>query len=206
MTSNKIESITVFCGSSCGNDPIFKAEAEALAKSFVDRGMRLVYGGGDFGLMGVVASTVGKLGGKVLGVIPKAMTKIEGMSMAGETIFVPDMHTRKATMNKNCDAFIALPGGFGTFEEVMEMTTWNQLAIQNKPIVVINTKGYFEPLRQLIVNGVEQGFIRPANKDLVVFVSTAAEAIDAVLSYQGSPNVYNIIWEDGTDKLASEAK
>ncbi|KAJ3207136.1 hypothetical protein HDU67_007667 [Dinochytrium kinnereticum] len=195
-----IQSITVFCGSGFGNDPIFKAEAEALAKQMVERGIRLVYGGGNKGLMGAVSETVASGGGKVLGVIPQAMTKIEGMFMAGETIFVPDMHSRKATMNKHCDAFIALPGGYGTFEEVLEMITWNQLAIQNKPIVVVNVKGYYDPLKQLIDNGVAEGFIRPQNRDIVVFVPSAAEAIDAVLSYRGSNDRYSISWEEGVDK------
>ncbi|KAI8849889.1 hypothetical protein BC829DRAFT_390886 [Chytridium lagenaria] len=202
MTST-INSITVFCGSGFGTDPIFKSEAQVLGKMMADRGIRLVYGGGNKGLMGVMAETVAENGGRCWDYSAGdgegfVWTKIEGMSMAGETIF--DMHTRKATMNKHCDAFIALPGGHGTFEELLEVVTWSQLSIHAKPIIVINVHHFYDPLKQLLDNGVTKGFIRSENRNIMVFVDSAKEALDAVDAYRKTTGAYPINWEDGTDK------
>ncbi|TFK76570.1 hypothetical protein BDN72DRAFT_831155 [Pluteus cervinus] len=177
--------VAVYCGSSLGKQKAYLKAAESLGKALAAAARPLVYGGGSKGIMGVVSTTVSEAGGKVTGVIPFAMVRAGGEKESVgspwtvtpgeaidnvESIVVGSMHERKVEMAKRVSAFAALPGGYGTFEEVMEVTTWTQLGIHNKPVVVLNVLGFFEPLRQLINNGVEENFIQPYNKDIIVFV------------------------------------
>ncbi|KAJ3193456.1 hypothetical protein HK101_004809 [Irineochytrium annulatum] len=195
-----IKAVTVFCGSSEGKRPVYKDQAEALGRLLAESGLKMVYGGGDMGLMGATARSAAANGGSVLGILPKAMIYAEGRNKVGETILVPDMHTRKQLMNKNCDAFVVLPGGYGTFEEVMEVTTWVQIYIIRKPIVVVNAAGYFDPMRQMIDTGIREGFIKEDNRGIVTFVETAQEAIDFLLKYD-TPNDLTgapLQWEAGS--------
>ncbi|KAI0792817.1 hypothetical protein C8Q75DRAFT_731407 [Abortiporus biennis] len=180
--------VAVYCGSSFGNQPSFQQAAQSLGHALAEAGRPLVYGGGSKGIMGVISGSVLENGGDVTGIIPFAMVaaggeaeqikgKTSGLVILNEkgrekvhTIVVDTMHERKMEMAKRSCAFIALPGGYGTFEEVFEVVTWSQLGIHNKPIIVLNVNSYFEPLRQLVKNGVRDGFIQAKNEQLIQFV------------------------------------
>ena len=143
----------------------YRLAAETLGRELVRRDIGLVYGGGSVGLMGVLARTVHERGGDVLGVIPEPLTTREmAGDNIGETIVVETMHERKALMNEHSDAFIALPGGFGTLDELFEAITWGQLGIHRKPIGLLNVDGYFDPLLQWIDHRSRKGFVRPHHR------------------------------------------
>lgn len=164
---NQIRSVCVFCGASSGGKDIYRLTAEALGRELVSRGIRLVYGAGSVGLMGSVARTVHERGGEVLGIIPEPlMTREMAGSAIGETVVVQTMHERKALMNDHCDAFIAMPGGFGTMDELFEAITWGQLGIHRKPIGLLNVNHYFDPVLQWIDLAVREGFVRPQHRQL----------------------------------------
>lgn len=159
-----IRNVCVYCGSSPGDDPSFVEAANELGTLLAAADIRLVYGGGDLGLMGAVAHGVLAGGGKVIGVIPEFLLSKEQPEGAerlksAEMVTVPDMHTRKQMMFEQADAFIALPGGIGTLEELIEMLTWAQLARHTKPIAVLNTKGFWDPLIELIDHMESAGFL-----------------------------------------------
>jgi uncharacterized protein (TIGR00730 family) len=157
-----IRSICVYCGSGPGTDPHFTNDARALGKTMAVRGIRLVYGGGNIGLMGTVARAVIEHGGEVTGIIPEFLKDRELMlAEAQETIVVSDMHTRKRLMFERADAFVALPGGIGTLEELVEQLTWAQLGQHTKPILVLNTLNFWKPLLVLLAHMRDFGFIRP---------------------------------------------
>lgn len=159
MTSSR--SICVYCGSGNGSDPAFKAAAIALGEALARNKIRLVYGGGNVGLMGTIARTVIDNGGLVTGIIPEFLKAREVMfSDADETIIVPDMHTRKMLMFEKSDGFIALPGGVGTLEELVEQLTWSQLGRHNKPIMLANINGFWDPLLTLFDHMRDFKFIR----------------------------------------------
>jgi uncharacterized protein (TIGR00730 family) len=163
MSATKpIKSICVYCGSGFGDDPVFAENAAALGRSMAEQGINLVYGGGNVGLMGTVAQSVLDHGGYVTGIIPDFLKSRERLlDEVQETIVVPDMHTRKRLMFERADAFVALPGGIGTLEELVEQMTWSQLGRHTKPILMLSTKGFWKPLLTLIAHMRDQGFIRP---------------------------------------------
>ncbi len=162
-------SICIFCGSNLGIRPAYRLAAEQLASLLVQRGIDLVYGGGNIGLMGVLADSMLASGGKVIGVIPESLMAREvGHRGLTELRVVNSMHQRKALMSDLSDAFIALPGGFGTFEEFCEVVTWSQLGIQEKPCGLLNVAGYYDPLLRLFDNAVREGFLHPDNRALVL--------------------------------------
>lgn len=166
---NQIRSVCVFCGASSGGKDIYRLTAEALGRELVSRGLRLVYGAGSVGLMGVIARTVHERGGEVLGIIPEPlMNKEMAGEGIGETVVVQSMHERKALMNDHSDAFIAMPGGFGTMDELFEAITWGQLGIHRKPIGLLNVNHYFDPALQWIDLAVREGFIRPQHRQLFI--------------------------------------
>ncbi|KAJ7221723.1 hypothetical protein GGX14DRAFT_559204 [Mycena pura] len=183
--------VAVYCGSSPGTETAFSSAATSLAYAIADAKRPLVYGGGSKGIMGVVSGAVLERGGKVTGVVPFAMLAAGGESEKADSgitvklnesgreniehIVVNSMHERKVEMARRVAGFFGLPGGFGTFEEVLEVTTWTQLGIHNKPVILLNVLSFFEPLRQLIDNGVQYGFIKPTSKDLIVFVDGPSE-------------------------------
>lgn len=171
--------ICVFCGSSEGARPDYADAARAVGTELARRGFGLVYGGGSVGLMGVVADTVLAHGGEVVGVIPKALASKE-LAHAGltELRVVESMHERKATMAALADAFIALPGGLGTLEETLEIVTWVQLGIHDKPIGVLNVAGYYDGLLKLLAHAVREGFLRREYFDLLLFGDAPAELLD----------------------------
>ena len=161
--------ICVFCGSSTGTRPAYRDAAERLARAIVARGIGLVFGGGRVGLMGVVADAVLAAGGHAIGVIPHAMVTRE---IAHERLpdlrIVSSMHERKAMMAELADAFLALPGGFGTFEEFCEAVTWTQLGLHRKRCGLLNVEGFYDPLLSLVDRAVTDGFIKPENRSIVV--------------------------------------
>jgi len=156
-----IRSICVYCGSGFGADPVFAENAAALGRAMAEQGIRLVYGGGNVGLMGTVAQAALDHGGYVTGIIPEFLKSREKLlDDVQETIVVPDMHTRKRLMFEKADAFLALPGGIGTLEELVEQMTWAQLGRHTKPILMLSTKGFWKPLLTLFAHMRDQGFIR----------------------------------------------
>ena len=163
-------SIAVFCGSSPGFDPAYAAAARRLAAEIVRRELRLVYGAGSVGLMGVIADEVLRLGGKVLGVIPQFLVDLEvGHTGLSDLVVTKSMHERKLVMAENSDAFIAMPGGIGTLEEIIEVFTWTKLSIHDKRCGLLNTQNYFSHLTRLLEHMSNEGFLRPANvRDLVI--------------------------------------
>ncbi|QFU17018.1 TIGR00730 family Rossman fold protein [Microvirga thermotolerans] len=157
-----IKSICVYCGSGFGDDPVFAENAAALGRAMAERDIGLVYGGGNVGLMGTIAQSVLDHGGYVTGIIPEFLKSREKLLEAvQETIVVPDMHTRKRLMFEKADAFVALPGGIGTLEELVEQMTWAQLGRHTKPILMLNVKGFWRPLLNLLAHMRNEGFIRP---------------------------------------------
>ncbi len=164
-----MKSICVYCGSSPGNAGHYQAGARAMARELVQQDISLVYGGGHVGLMGVIADEVLRLGGSVTGVIPDALMKRE-VGHAGLTKLhvVRDMHERKAMMANLSDAFIALPGGIGTLEELFEATTWSQLGLHDKPVGLLNVAGFYDRLIDFVQHMVAQGFLRPEHAGLML--------------------------------------
>jgi uncharacterized protein (TIGR00730 family) len=163
----------VFCGASSGHDPRYVAYAKTLGTAIAQAGIELVYGGGRTGLMGAVADAATAAGGSVIGIIPRQLDEREVAHQGiSDLRIVESMHERKALMAELSDGFIALPGGFGTFEEFCEAVTWVQLGIQHKPCVLANLDGYYDPLVAQFDRGFETGFISPINRDIVTVVSS----------------------------------
>lgn len=176
--------ICVFCGSSKGGRPIYTASARTVAMLLARRGVGLVYGGGNVGLMGVVADAVMEAGGQVIGVIPEALVKRElAHRTVTELIVVRSMHERKAKMAELADGFIALPGGYGTFEEFCEIITWAQLGMHRKPCAILNVEGYYDALLTLFDRAVAEGFVHPSNRRLVIQESDPGRLLDLMESY-----------------------
>jgi len=160
---SKINALCVYCGSSPGTDPAFAETARSFGKILAENGVRLVYGGGSVGLMGALADAVIKHGGEVTGIIPDFLTARERPKrLAQELVITRDMHDRKREMFERADGFIALPGGIGTLEELVEQLTWAQLGRHKKPILVANINGYWDPLLTLIEHMREQQFMPAA--------------------------------------------
>lgn len=162
-----IKNVCVYCGSSMGDDPAFQDAADALGASLAAERVTLVYGGGSLGLMGRIAHAVMNAGGDVVGIIPRFLHDREIMlKEVSELIVTQDMHERKRLMFDRSDAFVALPGGIGTLEEVVEMMTWSQLGQHEKPILLVNVKNFWAPLHRLLEHMVGTGFI-PAGRDVL---------------------------------------
>jgi uncharacterized protein (TIGR00730 family) len=177
--------ICVFCGSRFGTDEAYRLAAERTGKLLAQRGIELVYGGGHVGLMGVIADAVLAEGGRVTGVIPRALAERE-VAHDGLTtlVVVESMHERKAEMAERADGFIALPGGAGTLEEIFEQWTWAQLGVHQKPCGFLNVKAYFDPLRVMIEKMAAEGFLREEYADMLVFSDDAARILSAFESYR----------------------
>jgi uncharacterized protein (TIGR00730 family) len=159
---NQIKTVCVYCGSGPGTNPRFVDAAIAFGKALADDGIRLVYGGGSLGLMGAVARSVLDHGGQVTGIIPEFLTNRENaLKNVQELIVTPDMHERKRLMFEYSDAFVALPGGVGTLEELVEQLTWQQLGRHTKPILLANVDNFWQPLLALLAHMRETEFIRP---------------------------------------------
>jgi len=174
----RLKSLCVFCGSSPGADPRHRKEAARLGRQLAEAGVTLIYGGGHLGIMGALAEAAVRHGGKVIGVIPEHLTRVEAAYLeVAELIIVDSMHTRKRRMAELADAFCILPGGFGTLDEAFEILTWKQLRLHNKPIILANLHGYWEPWLALSTAIVEGGFAQPD----VGRLYSVVERIDEVL-------------------------
>ncbi|KAJ6773574.1 LOG FAMILY PROTEIN YJL055W [Salix purpurea] len=182
---SRFRRVCVFCGSSPGKNPNYQHAAIQLGKQLVERNIDLVYGGGSIGLMGLVSQAVHDGGRHVLGVIPKTLMprEITGETV-GEVKAVSGMHQRKAEMARQADAFIALPGGYGTLEELLEVITWAQLGIHDKPVGLLNVDGYYNSLLSFIDKAVDEGFIAPAARHIIVSAHTAQELMCLLEDYE----------------------
>ncbi|MFZ2899270.1 MAG: TIGR00730 family Rossman fold protein [Saprospiraceae bacterium] len=191
-----MQSIAVFCGSSSGRNPIYKELAIDLGRTFARRGITLVYGAGNIGLMGAMADAVLENGGKVVGAIPHFIKEKEvchtGLS---ELYTVDSMHQRKQIMAEQADGFITLPGGFGTLDELFEILTWKQLQLHAKPIGLLNWNGYYDHLIAHIGRMIEEGFIKPHHRDLLIVADNLEALLDAMLQ---APRHFDTKWIERT--------
>ena len=186
--SAQLISVAVYCGSNPGNDPAYREAAVSLGQTLAERGISLVYGGGHVGLMGAVADAVLECGGEAHGVITEALEAKELAHHGLSTLrVVKTMHERKAAMADAADAFVMLPGGFGTLDEFFEVVSWTQLGIHDKPCGVLDVNGYFGPLRELIDGAVTAGFVHPAHGDMVVIDADADRLLDRLASWTPVP-------------------
>jgi hypothetical protein len=181
FSNQRLQRVAVYCGSANGNDPAYLAEAVALGKAIAAAGLGLVYGGASVWLMGAVADAALGGGSEVIGVLPDVLAGRE-IAHAGLTSLelVPTMHERKARMAALADAFLVLPGGYGTLDELLEVITWAQLKLHKKPCILINTAGYWEGLLRFLDSTVAAGFLKQKNRELLLVASDAAEAVRMV--------------------------
>jgi uncharacterized protein (TIGR00730 family) len=178
-----IKTVCVYCGSGAGTNPLFVEAATVFGKILAENGIRLVYGGGSVGIMGAVATAVLDHGGKVTGIIPDFLVKKEVMMPIEDLIITPDMHERKRLMFEHSDAFVALPGGIGTLEELVEQLTWKQLGRHAKPVLLANIDNFWEPLFALLAHMRETEFIRPT---MAVEILRAEKVEDILPSLQAA--------------------
>lgn len=184
-----VQSLCVYCGSNFNQDPQLKAAVESLADVMVKQHIRLVYGGGSVGVMGLIADAVLLRGGKVTGVIPQfLMDKEVGHHGITEMVVTENMHQRKQKMADLADAFLILPGGFGTLEEFFEVLTWLQLGLHQKPIGVLNVGNYYDFLFKQMDVMVEQRFLKPINRDLVINEAQPQKMIDLMNAFEAQPD------------------
>jgi uncharacterized protein (TIGR00730 family) len=183
---NTIRSVCVYCGSSPGRDPVYRETGHQLGRSLAQSGLRLVYGGGTKGIMGAVAEGALKAGGKVMGIIPRFLMNREATETAlgrlHELVVTDNMHQRKHRMFEESDAFVALPGGIGTVEEIIEIMTWAQLGHHRKPIVFVNVRDFWDPMLALIDHMAAEGFIHTAHKVKPLVVDGAGTVVAAILA------------------------
>ncbi len=176
-----MKSICVFCGSNPGNDPAYLEAATSAGLYLAKNNIGLVFGGGRVGLMGRIADTVMENGGRVTGIIPRDLAEKEvAHENLTELHIVGSMHQRKAMMAKLSDGFIAMPGGFGTFEEICEVITWTQLGFQDKPCGILNMNGYYDPMIRLFDKAVAEGFIREMHRELVIVGEEIESLVEAM--------------------------
>ncbi|CUM65454.1 uncharacterized protein PRCAT00003093001 [Priceomyces carsonii] len=222
MTSSNIDTkakVCVFCGSSFGSKDIYANSATELGKKLADRNWGLVYGGGSTGVMGAVARGCATNGGYVHGIIPEALiarertdeetlndklkesidnhdgsTPIPDSNEYGKTTLVKDMHTRKRLMGQESDAFVALPGGYGTMEELMEVVTWFQLNIHNKPIVLFNIDGFYDSFLKFIQESIDNEFVSVKNGDIIKVAHTVDEVFEAIENFKIPEGRFNLNW------------
>jgi uncharacterized protein (TIGR00730 family) len=181
---NAIKRICVFCGSSPGGRREYAAAAETVARLLVANGIAIVYGGGNVGLMGILADTARSAGGEVIGIIPHSlMAKELAHNGLSDLRVVDSMHERKALMAELSDAFIALPGGYGTFEEFCEVLTWTQLGLQRKPCGILNVAGYYDHLLKLFDHAVAERFLKPEHRGIVISDTDPGSLIHRLLSH-----------------------
>lgn len=182
-----MQAIAVFCGSSNGNDPIYRKAATQLGTALAQRSLTLVYGGGKVGLMGAVAEAALAAGGAVHGIMPEALLAKEiGHRGLSELTVVGSMHERKAAMAAAADGFIMLPGGFGTLDEFCEIVTWSMLGLHRKPIGVLDANGYYVPLLAFFDSAVAAGFIRQEHRDLLLVDDDADRLLDRMMAWQST--------------------
>ena len=179
-----MKSITVFCGSSFGTEEIYKEQALLLGQTLAKQNIKLIYGGANVGLMGAVADGVLNAGGEAIGVLPNFLRSKEIAHLGlTELIFVESMHERKTKMNDLCEGVIALPGGFGTLEELFEMLTWAQLGLHKKPIAILNINGFYDSLIELTETMVEKGLLKDVNQKMLLVSDNIDDLLDQMQNY-----------------------
>jgi uncharacterized protein (TIGR00730 family) len=184
----KIKTVSIYCGSSLGRNKAYLDNAIALGECLYENNLNLVYGGGNIGLMGTIANTVLQKGGKVTGVLPHFLNKKEvGNLDIAELILVNSMHERKQKISELSDAFIAMPGGFGTLEEVAEMLTWTQLGLSRKPIGLLNVEGYYDLLLAQFDHMVAEGFLKKENRGMVIDDSDPQKLLEKLFDFTPIP-------------------
>lgn len=184
-----MKSIAIFCGANFNGDPVLKEAVELLTEVMADRNISLVFGGGKVGMMGLLADNILNRGGKAIGVIPRfLMDKEVGHTGLTELHIVETMHQRKQLMNDLCDGIMMLPGGFGTLEEFFEVLTWLQLGLHSKPIGILNVNGFYDLLLKQMDVMVEQKFLKPANRQLVITSGDPIELISLMESFKAKPD------------------
>ncbi|WP_447969090.1 LOG family protein [Nitrospira sp. M1] len=180
--------LCVFCGSTTGSQTAYEQTTRQLGQLLVQHGIGLVYGGGNIGLMGVIAETVLKEGGEVIGIIPAALAEKElAFQEVTDLRIVQTMHERKALMEQLSNGFIALPGGYGTLEEICEMVTWAQLGIHHKPCGILNVEGFYDPLLAFMDHQVQEGFVTSVNRSLIIKAEDPRQLLDQMNEKAGSP-------------------
>ncbi|MEP9318574.1 TIGR00730 family Rossman fold protein [Pseudomonas sp. LABIM340] len=180
-----LRSICIFCGASPGATPIYQEAAEALGRHLAENGIQLIYGGGAVGLMGMVANAALAAGGEVIGIIPQSLKDAEvGHSGLTRLEVVDGMHARKARMAELSDAFIALPGGLGTLEELFEVWTWGQLGYHAKPLGLLEVNGFFDPLLTFLDHLVQERFVRQPHRDMLQRAASPAELVSALAAWK----------------------
>ena len=180
-----IRRVCVFCGSNAGVDAAYRTAADEMGRQIARRGWGLVWGGGSVGLMGVLADAALAAGGHVTGVIPKMLATKELLHPRATEMHIADsMHARKALMEELADAFVALPGGYGTFEELLEIVTWAQLGLHAKPIGLLNVRGYFDRLTGFFDHAIGEGFIKAKQRSLVVEAATPGELLERLVDHE----------------------
>lgn len=195
-TPTQFRRLCVFCGSSKGARDIYVHAAQQLGRELAARHIELVYGGGNVGLMGVIADAVLAAGGHVIGVIPEQLMARElGHTGIQDLRVVKTMHERKALMAELSDGFIAMPGGIGTYEEFFEVLTWAQLGIHEKPCALLNVEGFYDPVLHLLNHAVEERFVRAAHRELVVVEAEATRLLEAMTRHQ-PPHLHKWIDKD----------
>jgi hypothetical protein len=184
-----LKKIVVFCGASLGFNPVYKEAAAILGTYFVNHGIGLVYGGAKIGMMGIIADTILEKRGEVIGVIPILLEKEEVLHPGVEEMIIcKKMSDRKVIMSKLVDGYIALPGGFGTFDELFEVLTLGQLQIENKPIGLLNINGFFDALLVQLDKMVTEGYLKKENKDLLIVATSVAELMLKMNDYKAPKN------------------
>jgi uncharacterized protein (TIGR00730 family) len=179
-----MKSITVFCGSSFGTEEIYKEQAVLLGQTLAKENIKLIYGGANVGLMGAVADGVLNAGGEAIGVLPDFLRSKEIAHLGlTELIFVESMHERKTKMNDLCEGVIALPGGFGTLEELFEMLTWAQLGLHKKPIAILNINGFYDSLIELTKTMVEKGLLKDVNQKMLLVSDNIDDLLNQMKNY-----------------------
>jgi uncharacterized protein (TIGR00730 family) len=179
-----MQAVCVFCGASPGDRPDYAVAARALAALLAQRGLTVIYGGGSIGLMGILADAALAAGGRVVGVLPEHLARRE-VAHAGvtEMHIVASMHERKALMARRADAFIALPGGLGTLEELFEVLTWAQLGLHGKPCALLNVNGYFDPMIAFLDDAVARGFVQPRHREMLLIDTDPARLLERIGNY-----------------------
>jgi uncharacterized protein (TIGR00730 family) len=180
-----LENICVYCGSNAGRQPVYAEQAKAFGRTLAQRGLGLIYGGSSAGIMGVVADAVLAHGGRAIGIIPEVLVKKE-LAHKGltELHVVGSMHERKTLMAEKADGFVALPGGVGTFEEIFETWTWAQLGLHSKPCGLLNIAGYYDKLAAFLDHTVEEAFMRPQHRAMLVVENDADALLDRFAAYE----------------------